>query len=325
MKAVKSPSYQFYYKEWYISTRCFTRQQRDIYRELLDFSYDQNGLEDDLKVLYILINCRTKSEKVDLRDLLKKKFKKCEDGRLRNETLEKVRKEQDDYRAKRSEAGRAGAKAKNEGGNRKVLPEANGVANGRQNTSSTSTSTSVLDYSSNNHPPNPQGGKSPSSDQGGVPVKDEGASSKITEAKELFDLARRAYPAQRNGLDSEWENFLKKYKKTYPDIIPRLLPAIEYQIAFRSWATKENKFAADWKGFRGWINNAYWNEEHPEYDEYLKRRGAQPEKRMQVENYYFDEDPDYKKPVKIFKAHDGKEFPTHGQMLEYSIQNGLPR
>lgn len=101
MKGVKSPSYQHYYKEWYTGTRSLTRQQRDIYRDLLDFSYDLNGLPDNISELEMLCSCKTKSERQDLRLVLEKKFKKDSENLFRNDRLEIVRKCQNEYREKK--------------------------------------------------------------------------------------------------------------------------------------------------------------------------------------------------------------------------------
>lgn len=110
---VKSPAYQHYYKEWYGGTRIFTRQQRDIYRDLLDFSYDQDGLRNDLQELENLCQCRTSSEKKDLRTILQKKFYLDEQNMWRNNRLEEVRSEQIAYRQKQKQNGSKGGRPKN--------------------------------------------------------------------------------------------------------------------------------------------------------------------------------------------------------------------
>lgn len=100
-------------------------------------------------------------------------------------------------------------------------------------------------------------------------MSEEGRSSLEQELKLKFDLARKAYPGTKRGLDVEYENFKKKYKQGYKDIIPLLLPAIKNQIAWRNRRIIERQtnlrvFIPEWKNFVTWINTSSWTMELPE-------------------------------------------------------------
>ncbi len=82
-------------------------------------------------------------------------------------------------------------------------------------------------------------------------------------AKSFFNEAREAYPGNRNGLDSEWDNFEKK-NPDYTDILPLLLPAIEREIAHKAKLKTSNQFCAEWKNFQTWINKKCWTQEFGE-------------------------------------------------------------
>lgn len=76
--------------------------------------------------------------------------------------------------------------------------------------------------------------------------------------KEKFEVFRKKYPGTKRGLDTEYDNFIKKNKK---DIIELLLPAIENQIEVHNEKIKLKKFCPEWKHLQTWINQKCWEEE----------------------------------------------------------------
>lgn len=77
--------------------------------------------------------------------------------------------------------------------------------------------------------------------------------------KQKFDIARKAYPDVKRGLDTEFDNFRKKHKD-WKKAIPLLKPAIDEQIKRRKLKAQANKFVPPWKHFKTWINNRCWEE-----------------------------------------------------------------
>jgi hypothetical protein len=95
--------------------------------------------------------------------------------------------------------------------------------------------------------------------------------------KEVFDEFRKAYPGKRRGLPPEWQNFVNRQDKPGPDgmrytianVIFQLPKALDYQSKARDWEKAQGIFVPSWKNLQTWINKNCWDEEHPEYDEFL--------------------------------------------------------
>jgi hypothetical protein len=100
----------------------------------------------------------------------------------------------------------------------------------------------------------------------------------MLDLKLQFDIARRAYPSVRRGLNEEWANFLKHLKKHKLELkgtIPLLLPAIRTQISWRAWLKSQNQPVRYWKDFSTWINNSCWTDEMPEYNAAVSAKRTQ--------------------------------------------------
>ena len=74
---------------------------------------------------------------------------------------------------------------------------------------------------------------------------------------ELFEQARRLYPGDKRGGQTEFDN-LKRKHKDYKQIIPALEPAIQLQIINREKMKKAGDFVPPWKHFKTYINNRCW-------------------------------------------------------------------
>jgi uncharacterized protein YdaU (DUF1376 family) len=111
MPTEKSPAFQFYYKEWLTGTRIMTRIERDIYLSLLIYSYDLDGLPDDMPELQRIAACRNRHEVKALQYVLRK-FEKGDDGRLRNLRMERVRVNQTEFKKQMTDRGKKAAQAR---------------------------------------------------------------------------------------------------------------------------------------------------------------------------------------------------------------------
>lgn len=96
MKA--SPAFQFYPADFLLGTATMTVEEVGAYIRLLCVQWSQGGLPADDARLAMIAQCN-----VGAIASVKVKFRKCPDGRLRNDRLEKVRASQDEYRRKQSE------------------------------------------------------------------------------------------------------------------------------------------------------------------------------------------------------------------------------
>jgi len=76
-----------------------------------------------------------------------------------------------------------------------------------------------------------------------------------------FEKARQMYPGSKLGADTEFEYFKKK-TKDWKEVITLLAPAIKRQIEWRE-KKEPGDFIPEWKHFKSWIYNRYWEIETP--------------------------------------------------------------
>ncbi len=79
--------------------------------------------------------------------------------------------------------------------------------------------------------------------------------------KSDFERARLMYPGSKRGLDTEFDYFKKKVKD-WKGVLTLLAPAIKRQMDWRESADP-NQFIPEWKDFKSWILNRYWEIETP--------------------------------------------------------------
>ena len=101
----KSPAFQFYASDFLVDTAEMTNQEVGVYIRLLSHQWVNNGLNSDPNRLANVVGI----DLLEVWDDIKHKFDLCDDGKLKNSKLEKVRQTQINYRNKQSEAGKRGA------------------------------------------------------------------------------------------------------------------------------------------------------------------------------------------------------------------------
>lgn len=108
------PYLPWYYKDWLTSPDRFsmTYEQRGVYRDLLDFAWDQRGLPTDTETIRAML-ALDKRPFALLWPAVSKHFIE-KDGRLVNSKQERVRTDMDDYRLKKQTAGKKGGRPKAE-------------------------------------------------------------------------------------------------------------------------------------------------------------------------------------------------------------------
>lgn len=82
---------------------------------------------------------------------------------------------------------------------------------------------------------------------------------KPPESIEEFDIARKAWPGIKRGLETEFK-CLKKHKD-WQKVIHLLAPAIDEQKNRRKQKTALGIFVPPWKNFQTWLHNRCWEEE----------------------------------------------------------------
>lgn len=79
--------------------------------------------------------------------------------------------------------------------------------------------------------------------------------------KTSFEIFRKSYPGIKRGLQTELDDFIKKFPKTYKELIPLLLPSLTKQIELRKHKAESKLFVPEWKHLKTWLNQKCWEEE----------------------------------------------------------------
>lgn len=91
---------------------------------------------------------------------------------------------------------------------------------------------------------------------------------------DIFERFRSKYPGTKRGLKTELENFVKKNN---PDVVTKLLPALEREIEHKEALRKTGEFVPAWKHLRTWINNRCWEQEHEKIEKHTNEQSEIPE------------------------------------------------
>ncbi|MDR2652241.1 MAG: hypothetical protein LBC68_08005, partial [Prevotellaceae bacterium] len=76
----------------------------------------------------------------------------------------------------------------------------------------------------------------------------------------IFENFRKLFGGTKKGLDTEFENFIKKHKD-WKNVLPKLLPAVELEIEWRAKRNAAGAFVPQWKNLQTWINQRCWEQE----------------------------------------------------------------
>nr|AKH47475.1 regulatory protein [uncultured marine virus] len=90
--------------------------------------------------------------------------------------------------------------------------------------------------------------------------------------KDQFNQARLKFPGTKRGLDVEFDYLKKTHKKTWREIIPELLPAINNRIEVAQMKGYNQEFFAEWAHFKTYIFNSKWTESFGEVKSYFTGR-----------------------------------------------------
>lgn len=106
--------------------------------------------------------------------------------------------------------------------------------------------------------------------------------SEISELESVFELFRKAYPGSKRGHDVEFQNFKKKNPKTWREIIPLLMPALERMTAHYAAAKAAGEFVPQFANLSTWLNQSRWTTEYPEIktEQQMPEAPAQPTTKM---------------------------------------------
>jgi hypothetical protein len=97
-----------------------------------------------------------------------------------------------------------------------------------------------------------------------------------------FELFRKAYPGSKRGHDVEFQNFKKKNPKTWREIVPLLMPALERMTAHYAAAKAAGEFVPQFAHLATWLNQSRWTTEYPEIktEQQMPEVPAQPTTKM---------------------------------------------
>lgn len=224
----KSPAYQWYPKDILSDGKVqkMTSAQEGAYRRLLDFCWLEGFLPNDENELLAL--CKPDIKVKDVRVVMNCFKQDANDPtKLNSERQIKERIKQANWSAKSSEGGKASAAKRY----------------GTQDSTEDKGAYKMVEPKAN----------IPSSSPSSSPIK------YIIEG-ELFNNARKAFPGDKRGNDTEFENFIRKHKD-WKNVLPTLEEKIKNQIAARERKLRENKFVPEWKKFTTWLNQRCWEEE----------------------------------------------------------------
>lgn len=93
-----SPAFQLYPADFLVGTADMTPEEVGVFIRLLCYQWSKEGLPDNDGKLAALAGCHGNAIAS-----VRHKFRMCEDGKLRNDRMEKVRSEQTEYRAKQAQ------------------------------------------------------------------------------------------------------------------------------------------------------------------------------------------------------------------------------
>lgn len=106
--------------------------------------------------------------------------------------------------------------------------------------------------------------------------------SEISDLESEFELFRKAYPGSKRGHDVEFQNFKKKNPKTWREIVPLLMPALERMTAHYAAAKAAGEFVPQFAHLATWLNQSRWTTEYPEIktEQQMPEVPAQPTTKM---------------------------------------------
>lgn len=106
------PAFQFYGRDWLMSTRTMPLEARALHLELLILSWDQDGIPRKPIELLPHLGLITPAKFKKAWELIESKWPEAEEGLRRNPRQEKQRQEIIRLRKKRAAAGRASGEAR---------------------------------------------------------------------------------------------------------------------------------------------------------------------------------------------------------------------
>lgn len=216
----KNPAFLFYPGDWLAGTMFMSIEEKGAYITLLCAQFEHGPLSEE-KILQIIT--------LQLWENIRHKFKKNSKG-FYNKRLQFEQEKREKY-------------TKSRGNNRRNI--SNSYENDKQDTSSSHD----IDVENENENEN--------KDDNTVDSNKEESKDFDDLYKKDFERARKLYPGSKRGLDTEFDYFTIKIKD-WKDVITMLAPAIEKQIELRQKKINNNEWVPEWKQFRSWIFNRFW-------------------------------------------------------------------
>jgi uncharacterized protein YdaU (DUF1376 family) len=106
----KPPAFQFYAKDWVMSTRTIPAEARGVHIDLLCFAWEEEGLPADLDGLHTYVGLTKRKFKAIWDAHLARRWTSDSNGRLVHRKLEDEREKQRKWREKSAKGGRKARK-----------------------------------------------------------------------------------------------------------------------------------------------------------------------------------------------------------------------
>jgi uncharacterized protein YdaU (DUF1376 family) len=136
------PAFQLYAQDFLVGTADMAPAEVGAYIRLLCYQWVKSGLPNDPDKLASMAGCHGNATAMPLH-----KFGICEDGFLRNERLEKIRSEQNEYRAKQAQNAKNGWEKRHGNAKPYAVAMPSHMPEGMPNACSSSSSSSIIHIS----------------------------------------------------------------------------------------------------------------------------------------------------------------------------------
>lgn len=279
----KKPAFLFYSNDYFEGTRTMLPEERACYVDLMVYQHQHDYIPNDIKRMAMY--CVGVSE-ATLKATLEAKFKLCEKGWY-NERLQEVMSEREEYVKNQSDNGIYGQFIKKLNRDKsiknlteikdfieKIYTKKQLIEDLKNNNDYKATLEALLkallkhlEDENENEDENVLSKSSNNTNGEKKSKKIKKSPIPTDEQTQMFEQARKFYLGSKKGLQTELNNFVKKYPTEWQNILPLLLPAILREKVDKEQKLKNNGFNQQWKNFSTWINGRCWEIEYPNVSE----------------------------------------------------------
>ena len=274
----KKPAFLFYSNDYFEGTRTMLPEERACYVDLMVYQHQHDYIPNDLRRMTMYCSGVTEAT---LQATLEAKFKLCEKGWY-NEKLQDVMNDREEYVKHQSDNGIYGVFIKRLNNDKSiknvselkdfilnVYTKNKLIDDIKKNDNYEATLAALLEALLKHLEDENENEQEVNLNNNYNSSKSEKKSKKTNviipteEQTQMFEQARKLYLGSKAGLQTELDNFVKKYPNEWEDVLPLLVQAITREKIDKEQKLKNNGFNQQWKNFSTWINNRCWEIEYP--------------------------------------------------------------